>query len=279
MNIFIVDKIKKDRDVLKEIIEGEDLGFVVGECESIDMLLKEIKDIKIDLILFDLEDIKEEYHHIKEIKERYGIRFIRISDKTCKDIVEKSYRASIEYYIYKPINKYEINTMIKKIKKEIRDMERLKKIQNMISSFSSISTIEEDDDDFEKKLNYIILKLGIIGEKGSEDIIKILKFIHKNKVSINNTSIREVCARFTEKPKNMEQKIRRTINVAITNIANLGIEDYMNEVFIEYSNTLFNFEQVKKEMDYIRGKTDEKGSISMKKFISGMCMICETDSG
>lgn len=70
--------------------------------------------------------------------------------------------------------------------------------------------------------------------------------------------------------------MRRAINVAMTNIASLGIEDYMNETFVEYSNTLFNFEQIKREMDYIRGKSYEKGSINMKKFISGVCTLCES---
>jgi len=49
----------------------------------------------------------------------------------------------------------------------------------------------------------------------------------------------------------------------------------MNETFVEYSNTLFNFEQIKKEMDYIRGKSNIKGSINMKKFLSGLCILCE----
>lgn len=114
-----------------------------------------------------------------------------------------------------------------------------------------------------------------MGEIGSEDLIRVVSFLIKNKIRTSDISIREICARFTNNPRVMEQKMRRTVNIAMTNIASLGIEDYMNETFVEYSNTLFNFEQIKREMDYLRGKSNEKGSINMKKFLSGLCILCE----
>lgn len=50
----------------------------------------------------------------------------------------------------------------------------------------------------------------------------------------------------------------------------LGIEDYMNDVFMEYSNGLYNFEQLKIEMDHIRGKGKSRGKVNLKKFIDGL---------
>lgn len=275
MKIFIVDKIQANRKLLKDIIQNKDLGLIVGESENLKQIIVDINDIRPDLVLFDLDDTNEEYSFIKIIKETCNISFIRISDNTSKSIVEKSYRAGVDYYIYKPINEYEILTIVNKVKRESEESKKLRYIQKIINDFSCISSSHEKEDDLEKRLNSILLKLGIIGEKGSEDIKAIIKLMLTNKINLNNMSIRDLCINFTSKPKNMEQKIRRAINMAMINIANLGIEDYMNEVFLEYSNTLFNFEQVKREMDYIRGKSNEKGSINMKKFISGLCVLCE----
>lgn len=275
MKVFIIDKIKANRELLKDIIQNNDLGFVIGEGDNLKELINVINEIKPNLVLFEVYNELEGYTFIKVIKETCKTKFIRISDVTSKAIVEKSYRAGVDYYIYKPINEYEITTIIRKVKREIEESEKLRRIQKLINDFSSISSIEDKEEDLERKLNHILLKLGIIGEKGSQDIKAIIKFIIKNKLNINDISIRELCINFTLKPKNMEQKIRRSINIAMINMANLGIEDYMNEVFLEYSNTLFNFEQVKKEMDYIRGKSTEKGSINMKKFLSGLYILCE----
>lgn len=278
MKIHIVDKYDEDRKLLKSIIENKELGFVIGESENLKKLTSSANTVKPDLVLFDLDDSSEEYGFIKNIKETYASKLIRISKNTSKKIVENSYRAGVDYYIYKPINEYEIKTIIKKVRVEIEEKEKLRRIQKILNDFSSIPNNFREEKNLEKNLNYILLKLGIIGDKGSTEIRDLAKYIISNDMDIIDFSIRDICSKFTSNPKNMEQKMRRTINMALVNIANLGIEDYMNEVFLEYSNTLFNFEQVKKEMDYIRGKSDEKGSINMKKFISGLCLISENCS-
>lgn len=276
MKIFIADKLEEDREKLKDIIENRDIGFVIGESKNICKINETILDLEPDIVIFDLEDnSEEEYKLLKEFKESHQTKLIRVSSNNEKLEVENSYRSGVDYFIYKPINEYEIKTIANKVKREIEQIERLKEIQRIITKFSSISTSNEKEDDLEKRLNYTLLKLGIIGEKGSEEIRKVIKFMYENKINVNNTSIREMCGNFSDKPKNMEQKIRRAINMAMVNIANLGIEDYMNDIFIDYSNTLFNFEQVKREMDYIRGKSMDKGSINMKKFLSGVRVLCE----
>ena len=96
----------------------------------------------------------------------------------------------------------------------------------------------------EQCINNILIELGIISEKGSQEIIKVAKYVMKKGINLNNITIRELCSYFTDNPKSMEQRMRRAISIAITNIANLGIEDYMNDTFVQYSNSLFSFEQV-----------------------------------
>jgi two-component system response regulator YcbB len=87
---------------------------------------------------------------------------------------------------------------------------------------------------------------------------------------MSHFTVKELCSHFSDNPKTLEQKIRRTATVGMINIANIGIEDYMNEIFTEYSNGLYNFEQVKIEMDFIRRKSKKRGKINIKKFIDGI---------
>ena len=44
-------------------------------------------------------------------------------------------------------------------------------------------------------------------------------------------TIKELCSKFSDNPKTMEQRISRTATVGMINLANIGIEDYMNEIF------------------------------------------------
>ena len=77
----------------------------------------------------------------------------------------------------------------------------------------------------------------------------------------------------------IEQRIRRTIFKALDNIANIGLEDYGHETFIRFSGSLFEFKEVRAQMDYIRGKSYEKGKISVKKFIEGILIAVKDSQG
>ena len=84
----------------------------------------------------------------------------------------------------------------------------------------------------------------------------------------------QLCSRFSSSPKAMEQRIRRAANAGMVNLANLGIEDYANDTFTEYAGTLYNFEQVRKEMDCIRGRSSTHGKISVKRFLYALAALC-----
>ena len=84
----------------------------------------------------------------------------------------------------------------------------------------------------------------------------------------------QLCSRFSSSPQAMEQRIRRAANAGMVNLANLGIEDYANDTFTEYAGTLYNFEQVRKEMDYIRGRSSTHGKISVKRFLYALAALC-----
>ena len=88
-------------------------------------------------------------------------------------------------------------------------------------------------------------------------------------------NVRNICGKLSDAPKSMEQRMRRAVQTALTNLAHLGIEDFMNDTFTEYSSTLFLFEEVRAEMDYVRGKRPYGGKVSLKKFIESLMIQAE----
>lgn len=277
MRIFILDDDINVIKVLEKIIHDRNLGTVVGKAMDGKEGYKKIELLKPDLVLIDLLMPGEDgISIIKKLKAVYSsMEFIMISQVSSKDMVEKAYEHGVEYYIYKPINALEVETIIKKVKERMKIDKTLIKIQELFND-KEVSIENRDEKDFcEQCIKDILKKLGIMGEKGSYDIIKVCKYIINNNIDISNMTIRNLCNNFSENPKSMEQRMRRTVAVAMSNIASLGIEDYMNDIFVEYSSSLFNFEQVKKEMDFIRGKTHRGGSVNTKKFIAGIITHCE----
>lgn len=52
----------------------------------------------------------------------------------------------------------------------------------------------------------------------------------------------------------------------------------MNETFTAYSGTLFPFEEIRAEMDHIRGKRKYGGKVSIKKFIDSLMLAADRES-
>lgn len=88
-------------------------------------------------------------------------------------------------------------------------------------------------------------------------------------------TVSELCSRFSpNNSKSMEQRIRRAVNAGLTNLANMGLEDYSNDTFHDLAGTLYSFEQIRKEMDYIRGKSETHGKVSLKNFLNSLIFYC-----
>ena len=92
---------------------------------------------------------------------------------------------------------------------------------------------------------------------------------------MDETTLSDLCSNFTDSPKSMEQRIRRTAFTGMVNLANLGLEDYSNDIFTTYANTLYNFEQIRREMDFIRGKSNRHGNVKIKNFLNSLVLACE----
>lgn len=75
--------------------------------------------------------------------------------------------------------------------------------------------------------------------------------------------------------KSVERRIRRAASVGMANLAYRGMDDYADPVFSEYGARLYSLEQIKREMSYIRGKSDGHGNVRVRKFLSGLMVCCK----
>jgi len=276
MKIYLVDDDPNIIRIVKQIIKDRELGSYVGNSKNGVDALEDIVDIEPDVVIVDLlmPDM-DGITLISKIKEKFNhIQCIMISQVTEKIMIEKAYDVGVEFYISKPINAKEVESVIRNVTNNYQ----MKKTFDNIGGYMNTSKgniPQRQRDEVEIKLRKVFNEIGIAGEIGSKDIINIIKHLIDNDKTIRDYTIKELCKKFTSNPKSMEQRIRRTANTALVNIANLGIEDYLNDTFTEYSNSIFSFEQVKIEMDRIRGKRESGGKVNLKKFIAGIMFYVE----
>lgn len=272
MKIYIVEDDPNIIRILERIIIDKNLGDVIGRVDNGIDALEEIELLKPDIVLVDLlMPGKDGISLVREAKKKDPeIQYIMISQVSSKDMISKAYQSGIEYYISKPIDAIEVQTVIKKVIEKIDINKKLSQIQSLFVNETESTRKELNNGDSISKVKAVMQRIGLIGESGSQDIINVAKYLIDTNQTMADFTVKELCSHFTDNPKTMEQRIRRTATTGMINLANIGIEDYMNEIFTEYSNGLYNFEQLKIEMDFIRGKSKKRGKVNIKKFIDGI---------
>ncbi|MBI9013419.1 MAG: response regulator [Clostridiales bacterium] len=267
--------------MLENIIEDHDLGEVIDTINDgltgIDMIPKYKPDIVfVDLLLPDIDGIEI----VKKIKEKYDdIDFIMISQVSDQDMISEAYGVGIGFYINKPINVIEVTSVTKGVIASQRNRKVLAEINQTLSKRNTQPIYKEED--YKEKVKIIFAEVGILSEKGSHDLLEIIDKVHLDRKDIQMSKLYKFLSQKYAKNgekrsssyKAIEQRVRRTIQTAMVNVAHLGLEDFSNYRFERYAATLFGFQEIRKVMDSIRKDETIKATINIKQFINGIISL------
>lgn len=292
MKIYLVDDDHAILTMLENIIDDYDLGRIVGKALKGDRAIDEIISLNPDIVIVDLLlpriDGIELVKMVKERRER--IQFIMLSQVTSKEMVGDAYRAGIELFIHKPINVMEVKTVIQKAAEKIHLRDIVNRIQEHSGNDGGPVKAEALPEMSIDKARHALKDLGISNESGGRDILLIVQMIvsyrqeigkrfHRYKIGDMYVKLNEIYLEEGYKGSSniraIEQRIRRAIQQGLDNLSMLGIEDFGNYKFETYSTSLFDFTEVKRNMDYIRGKSSYRGKVSVKSFVEGLINIME----
>lgn len=282
MRYFIVDDDIVSRTMLKKIITEGDLGIVIGEAESGSNCLSSILSTHPDVVLIDLLmpelDGIETIEHLRE--NGFQGQFIMISQIVNKEMVGEAYEKGVEFFVHKPINRVEIQSVLKKTAEQFRLRDSLIAIRESLAHIGLDNTVKRQQSIKEIVLS-ILSDMGVSGEAGTDDIVSIIEFLRNQGESVTQLpSLKDLYEAVAMKvdsnkegikreSKAIEQRIRRTIQTAINNLASLGSIDYTNFEFEYYAPRYFDFQEVRNYMKDIReGNHDpKKVKINSKKFL------------
>ena len=282
MKIYLIDDDKNILNILKLIIRNQNLGEICGTATCGIDALDDFSQIHPDIIIVDL--LMPEIDGIALVKKAKSLlpntAFIMLSQVNSKDMIAEAYESGVEFYIQKPINSIEVVSVITKVSASLSAQRTLQQVQNIFmlqnTDPTTTSAVQETvEKKYITKLKGILQKLGIAGEKGCKDIITIIEYLLEHDLDLEDTTLNQLCSNFTENPKSMEQRIRRTANLGMINLAHLGLEDYYNDTFTAYAGTLYNFEQIRREMEHIRGKSFKGGNVKIKSFLNSLIIACQ----
>ncbi|MFO1442543.1 response regulator [Bacillus sp. Bva_UNVM-123] len=306
MKFFIVDDSLAIRAMLSEIIYSEGLGTVEGEAEDgIEVSKELLRDKKIDILLIDLlMKERDGLETIRALAPEFKGKIIMISQVDQKDTVAEAYLLGIAHFITKPINKYEVVSVIQN---ETKHYLRAKSIANIQQSLISLTdfhhgtvveqSIESNTITKPKQEvhssgiihngNNILMELGIVGDSGYYDLLNIIEYLFELENQCDGKfqfpSLKQLfkqvayehCQSFNnsncinKEAKASEQRVRRAIHQALNNLASIGLTDYGNPIFENYASKFFDFSQVRMKMLELDGKAtcNVPSRLNIKKFI------------
>lgn len=283
MRIYLIDDDSAVLSVLRLLIEDGGLGTVAGSSQSASDALEDLRTCNADIVLVDLlMPEMDGITFVQRAKQQFPeLHFVMLSQVTSKDMVGEAYTAGVDFFISKPVNGIELTGVLTKVN-ELLTMERtMRQVRSLMrldrpdakprpSAAAAAQTLEGPE---LEKLKTVLQRLGLSGDPAYADLLQLVGYLATQGRSEQMT-VAQLCGRFSLSPKAMEQRIRRAAAAGMTNLASLGIEDYANDVFTEYAGTLFNFEQVRKEMNCIRGKSSEHGRVSVRRFLYALAALC-----
>lgn len=286
----IVDDDAVSSRMLQNIIEesgfGNILGMAGGGVDGARLVAEAKPDIVlIDLLMADQDGIET----IIQLRgQGYSGRFVMISQVENKDMVGEAYRNGIEFFIRKPINWVEVESVLQKVSERWKLDRYISEIKRSIAQLDPLqpeSAPARKEKTVRDAVRQILTDLGIVGEIGSRDILAImerlaeegardlpqLKELYESAaVQTANSDAREM----ERSSKAVEQRIRRAVNAALTNLASIGLTDYSHPKFEYYAPLYFDFQDVRLKMREMEedGVQPGKGKVNVKKFLQVLYM-------
>ncbi|MCX7571244.1 response regulator [Tumebacillus sp. DT12] len=296
LQFYLIEDDPATRRMLERIVHDGNLGQVIGaaasgsEVDVADVLAADI--ILIDLLMPGRDGIET----IRDLRDRgYNGRFVMISQVENKEMVGEAYLAGVEYFIHKPINRFEVLGVLQRVSEHLTLTQSLSSIRRSLSMLDEFSAPRphtsstgriQDDSSFESHALDLLARLGIAGESGATDLVRLLtwlsrqshpahgelpmlkdlyqSFLHSENPSLQGDQLqREI--------KALEQRLRRTILQALGHLASIGLTDFANPTFEHFAPRLFDFQEVRLRMQEIQaGEKNTKCRLNIKKFISAL---------
>lgn len=284
LSFVIVDDDAVSRRMLQTIIENSGLGEVIGTAAGgIEGALL-IRDTRPDVVLIDL--LMPDQDGITTVRQLntqgFAGKAVMISQIENKDLVGQAYQAGVEFFIHKPINRIEVESVLQKVTERRRYERQIREIKLSLAKLDLFGQPEpvRKEPAIRDQAKLILMDLGILGESGSREILAMMEYLGTAAVPAF-PSLKELYEAVATSPmgnrqerekeiKAIEQRVRRAVMAALNHLASIGLTDYSNPKFEYYAPLYFDFQSIRMRMRTMDEEPDappDKGKVNIKKFL------------
>ncbi|WKZ89689.1 DNA-binding domain-containing protein [Streptococcus iniae] len=268
MKFYIIDDNPSMTMVLQDIIEEDFNHTVTKTCNDSLVAYKDLLVVDVDIVLIDLlmpnldgVSLVEKIH-----KQRPKLKFIMISQINDTTLRQNAYNAGIEFFISKPINIVEVRSVVQKVTESIEMEAKLHLIQELLGPQLAQQTQEDIHTRQLEKIRLILSYLGITADAGYADILSICKVMLSHNLLFEQLDFTKYLSLDAHAQKIMLQRVRRAVKKALINTAHLCIDDFENDITLQYAKSLFGYQNIHLEIQVIQENRFQGGKISLRQF-------------
>lgn len=294
LKFYLVEDDPAVRKMLSRIVDESGLGEVVGEAGdgsyASASLVREADIVILDLLMPGRDGIET----VKALRdEKYSGRFIMISQVENKEMIGEAYQQGVDTFIQKPINRLEVLAVLRRVSDHLLLEKSMQTIRNSLLTLERSGTADaapgiplNKEKPIEQQARSLLLQLGIAGEAGAPDLIRIMTWLKEQEqghsilpdlpplktiyeqVALRSRKESGSDAHLQKDVRAIEQRIRRLTLQALTNLASLGLSDYGNPTFEYFASRLFDFQEVRLRMRELEEQNKSSASkINLRKFL------------
>lgn len=279
MRFYLIDDSPHILNILKIIIHEREVGEVCGSATHAADALEDLPLLRPDVVVADL--LMPEIDGITFVRRARELlpeaAYVMLSQVTAPEMVADAYRAGIEFFLHKPVNSIEVETVLRKVCQTVSMGRTLSQVHSLLGDLDRPAPARPPEPPapppdrtaaVRQRAENLLRCVGILGAAGSQDILRLVCYLAEHPEA-KNLSVGALCGKVGS-AKTVEQRVRRAAYAGLVNLASLGLEDYNNEIFTEYAGTLYRFEQVRREMNCISGKGTSHGKVQLSQFLSAL---------
>ncbi|AUI35192.1 response regulator [Geobacillus thermoleovorans] len=289
LRFFLIEDDPVVRKMLEKLIHESGLGEVVG-CAEDGLNVRAADLLHVDVVLIDLlMPGRDGIQTMKALRqEGFMGTFIMISQVENKEMIGQAYLHGIDTYIQKPINRYEVLSVLKRVANHmsaVRSLESIRQVLRGLEPQTADADAVSKSSALEQQAQQLLLLLGVAGEAGSADVLLVVHWLAEQEAK--GRPVRELPplkelyaelvrreyglppAETVKEARAMEQRIRRLVLQAFTHLASLGLTDYTNPTFEHFAPRLFDFADIRRRMKELeRGQSETECRMNVRKFLT-----------
>ncbi len=270
MRFYLLDDDINTVHMLENLIEDFGLGSVVGKSHDPQVALSEMPYKRLDICIVDyLMPGLDGASLVKQVKRQApDVDFIMVSQVADDAMVGAAYQNGIEFFIHKPLNTIEFNKVVEHVINKRKMKQKISRIKDFLGDDD---LAKSTGDNVERSFEELFVELGINSEKGAQDLLQICSALYR-RGAYRREWYNEALNALPDSAKTVTQRMRRTISKACYQLAQLGLDDYNNEIFSRYAYTLFDAKCMKDEMRAIKNNSKLGGKVNLLRFIDSCIM-------